>query len=168
MMIPTGRLLAALLLSTAAGAAGAGTWRCQGADGRVEYRDRPCTGSAQARQVAEAPAPRASAGTDVGTWTTTPAVLPAGVHDVHPPRAPAPPDKQPLSLHFDDIPLEALLHILADFNGGKRAVIDPALANVRIACHYQDTPWDAAVADVAARAGLDVRYDAHQLVAKKR
>lgn len=153
------RLIVALLLLATAGTAGAGTWRCQTADGRVEYRDHACattaaktsaepaSGSATAQAAAPQPAPASREG------RAAPGRIPV--------------NRYPISLAFDDVRIDELMAILSQFDG-RHLVLDPAAAGIHIACHYKSMPWDAAVADIAVRAGLDIRVDAHDIVVKKR
>jgi hypothetical protein len=158
MSAPAARLIITLVLLAAAGPAGAGTWRCQTADGRVEYRDHPC-----ATTAAKTSADPASG---VAALAAPPQRAPASRADrAAPGRIPV--NRYPISLAFDDVRIDELMAILAQFDG-RRLVLDPAAAGIRIACHYNSMPWDAAVADIAARAGLDIRVDAHDIVVKKR
>ena len=46
--------------------------------------------------------------------------------------------------------------------------VDASVRDRVVAAHYHDVPWDEAVADIAARAGLDVRDDGKTLVVKKK
>jgi hypothetical protein len=149
-----GRLTIALTLLAAAGIAGARPWRCETADGRVEYRDRECPASA----VRKASVPTATAslpqGEQAGRQTRG-----------APTRVPV--NRQPVSLEFADVRIDEVMSILAKFDG-RQLVVDPSVADHRIACHYKNMPWDAAVADIAARADVDISYDDHQITVRKR
>lgn len=149
-----GRLTIALVFFAATGMAGAGPWRCETADGRVEYRDRECPASA----VRPASAP------------TTKASLPQGDQASRETRAAptrVPVNRHPVSLEFTDVRIDEVMSILAKFDG-RHLVVDPSVAGKRIACHYRNMPWDAAVADIAARGDVDISYDDRQITVRKR
>lgn len=78
-----------------------------------------------------------------------------------------PVNKHPISLEFADVRVDEVMSILATFDG-RRLVVDPSVADHRIACHYRNMPWDAAVADIAARGNVDISYDDRQITVKKR
>ena len=76
-------------------------------------------------------------------------------------------NRHPISLEFTDVRIDEVMSILAKFDG-RHLVVDPSVAGNRIACHDRNMPWDAAVADIAARGGLDIHYDDREIVVKKR
>ncbi|HEY8974013.1 MAG TPA: hypothetical protein VIN75_07335 [Burkholderiaceae bacterium] len=153
-----GRQTVALVLLAATGIADAQTWRCETADGRVEYRDRECAASAAKASAGPAPAPAAQASLPQGRQARREA---RGA----PTRVPV--NKHPVSLEFTDVRIDEVMSILARFDG-RRLVVDPSVAGHRIACHYRNMPWDAAVADIAARGDVDISYDDRQIMVKKR
>jgi len=149
-----GRLAIALALLTAAGIAGARPWRCETAQGRVEYRDHECPASA----VRPASAPTAQASLPQGGQAS---------REIRGAPARVPVNRHPISLEFTDVRIDEVMSILAKFDG-RHLVVDPSVAGHRIACHYRNMPWDAAVADIAARGDVDISYDDHQITVRKR
>jgi hypothetical protein len=50
----------------------------------------------------------------------------------------------------------------------RQLVVDPSVRERALPAHYHGVPWDEAVADAAARAGVDVRDDGKTLTVKNK
>ena len=155
----TARILAASLLAVATATAHAQAFRCQFEDGHVEYRDGTCPFGAKAlnvnlpqlRQGARAASAPASAGVPAA-----PKTLPAARLDEPGPNGEAPATWGLVDVDYGGVSVRTLFDRMAQLVG-KKAVVDAAVRERVVAAHYHDVPWDEAVADIAARAGLEVR-----------
>jgi len=156
------RLLAAPLLAAAA-AAHAQAFRCQFEDGHVEFRDGTCPYGAKALNVAlpqlrqggravSASAPASAA----AAVPARPAALSSARLDEPGPDGEAPVTWGLVDVDYGGVSVRTLFDRMAQLVG-KKAVVDAAVRERVVAAHYHDVPWDEAVADIAERAGLEVR-----------
>ena len=169
---PTALALAALLLA-AGQPAHAQAFRCQYADGHVEYSQSTCPYGTTALNVARptlrqaaTPVPASAASAASAPARAAPATQ-AGELD-----APGPDGQPPMTWNLVDVDyrgvsVRTLFDKLAQLVG-RKVVVDANVRDRVVAAHYHDVPWDEAVADIAARAGLDVRDDGKTLTVKKK
>ena len=160
----------ALVLAAFGQAASAQAFRCQYADGHVEFSQSPCPNGTIALDVARPNLKRVAAPASAAPAATpAPRSAPAQAGQLDEPG----PDGQPpvtwnlVDIDYRGVSVHTLFDKLAQLVGRKVAVD----ANVRdrvVVAHYHDVPWDEAVADIAARAGLDVRDDGKTLIVKKK
>ena len=163
----------AVVLAAAGQAASAQAFRCQYADGHVEFSQSTCPFGTTALNVARpdlkqaaTPASAASAAVAVAPARAT-AATQAGQLD-----EPGPDGQPPVTWNLVDIDYRGVsVHTLFDKLAqlvGRKVSVDANVRDRVVAAHYHDVPWDEAVADIAARSGLDVRDDGKTLTVKKK
>jgi hypothetical protein len=154
----------AALLVTGGQPAQAQAFRCQFEDGHVEFRQGTCPYGTKALNVQRPNLKQAASS------APSPAVLPsaaaasAPIYDLGP-------DGQPpvtwglVDVDYRGVTVRTLFDRMAGLVG-KKAMVDASVANRVVVAQYHDVPWDEAVADIAGRAGLDVRDQGATLAVK--
>jgi len=163
-------LFAALLLA-AASSVHAQAFRCQFQDGHVEFRDGTCPYGTKALNVnrptlKQAASPSAASAPTPAPVPAASAVVP-GTMDGPGPDGKAPITWSLVDMDYRGVSVGSLFETLAKLVD-KKAAVDASVRNRVVAAHYHDVPWDEAVADIAQRAGLDVRDDGGTLVVRKK
>ncbi len=165
------RLSLAALLAAAASTAHAQAFRCQYQDGHVEYSQSTCPFGTKALNVARPDLKQASSRASAAAAASAPApkASPAqvGQLDEPGPEGQAPITWSMVDIDYKGVTVRTLFDKLAQLVG-KKVVVDANVRDRVVAAHYHDVPWDEAVADIAARAGLDVRDDGKTLLVKKK
>lgn len=141
-------------------------YRCESSNGQVEFRDQPCAaGSVKKSIVAPPPAPAATPGLPLPQPTPGASAEPRE-RESSGPMVKVDTTHQPLSLKLDSVDVNQLVRILAFFAG--RRLDDRLTTHEHIACDYRSVPWDVVIADVAARARVDISYNDDTLIVKNR
>jgi hypothetical protein len=164
------RLPLAALLAVTVPAVHAQAFRCQYEDGHVEYSQSTCPFGTKALNVAR---PNLKQAASRGTPASAPAPAPkaspaqAGQLDDPGPDGQAPITWSMVDIDYKGVTVRTLFDKLAQLVG-KKVVVDAGVRDRVVVAQYHDVPWDEAVADIAARAGLDVRDDGKTLTVKKK
>jgi hypothetical protein len=161
---PIAATLAVLLLAGSP-AAQAQAFRCQYEDGHVEFRQGTCPFGTKALNVQRPNLRQAASSAPSVAVTTAPvAAASAPIYDLGP-------DGQPpvtwglVDVDYRGVTVRTLFDRMAGLVG-KKAMVDASVANRVVVAQYHDVPWDEAVADIAGRAGLDVRDQGATLAVK--
>lgn len=162
-------LAVAALALAAAAPVHAQAFHCQFEDGHVEFRDGTCPYGTKALNVTR-PNIRQGA-TPASAPAAEPAKAASPVQAAHLDE-PGPDGSAPVTwglvdVDYKGVSVNTLFDKLAQLVG-KKAVVDAGVRNRVVVAHYHDVPWDEAVADIAARAGLEVRDDGGTLVVTKK
>jgi hypothetical protein len=155
----------AALLFAGGQPAQAQAFRCQFEDGHVEFRQGTCPYGTKALNVQRPNLKQAASS------APSPAVQPSPAAAASAPIYDLGPDGQPpvtwglVDVDYRGVTVRTLFDRMAGLVG-KKAVVDASVANRVVVAQYHDVPWDEVVADIAGRAGLDVRDQGATLAVK--
>lgn len=115
-------------------------YKCKTEAGKTAYQDTPCVGAKQSTLVtSSAPTTEADlASTNKKSFTG-----------------------EKISLNFQSAPIAMILQVIADFSGQKITVA-PGVTHSG-SFHYVNQPWDAVLADIAAKYSLNVVKQGNEL-----
>jgi hypothetical protein len=162
----TARLLSAALLAAAASTAHAQAFRCQFEDGHVEFRQGTCPFGTKALNVQRPNLKQAASSAPAASAAPSPAPpASAPIYDLGPNGEP-PVTWGLVDIDYPGVTVRTLFDKMASLVG-KKAVVDKGVAERVVVAHYHDVAWDEAVADIATRAGLEVRDQGATLAVRK-